>query len=283
MRLKTKEIITKYLRVSPLSLVIREACRMIAIQEVLERYEDKPIKILDVGCGDGSWWEILSQERAFSVDGIDINTKEIAKAVGKINARVIDITRDEDLVSLHIDYDLVIGNCSLEHIPDINKALINIQRHMRVGAEFVLFVPTPYWALKGHSVKVLNQVSPRLSMMISGMINGFFQHWHLYHHDLWAHILKSNGFSIKEVRGIGSSRLEFLYRLFLPTAFVSFLVKSVTGKYLNEYISRFMPSSHYSNVAEGLSPLVDVSLTNAEDADAFEYMIIAKKVATHVP
>jgi SAM-dependent methyltransferase len=273
-----EQAIAKYLTWSPLSLVIRETCRIHAFRKVIDEENlGTDLKILDVGCGDGRWWNYLSVSKNYQVFGVDINEREIEKAIETIKARVLDITDLQAVGTLPQDFDLVVGNCSLEHIPRINEALKNINSVLKPGGTFILFVPTPTWALKGKSLEFLSKISPRLSMAFSGLLNGFFQHWHLYHYEIWNHLLSSNGFQTKKVLGLGTKRLEFLFRLFLPMSFVSFLVKSLTGKYLSFFSSFVVPKTYYESLAQELSPLISESVVSAEDENAFEYIILARK------
>lgn len=271
--------ISKYLSWTPLSLVIRETCRIHAFRKILDKETLGPkLKILDVGCGDGRWWNYLSVDKSYEIFGVDINSREVEKAQDIIQARVLDITDITAVRSLPQDFDLVVGNCSLEHIPNINEALKNISSVLKEGATFILFVPTPTWALKGKSVEMLARVSPRFSMAFSGFMNGFFQHWHLYQYEIWNHLLASNGFKTTQVHGLGTKKLEFLFRLYLPTSFISFLVKSVTGKYLNFFFSYLLPRSYNESRAKKLSPLIEEALVSADDENAFEYVIVARKL-----
>lgn len=273
------EEIKAYLTWSPLSLVIREICRLNSFRELLIQFpEEQELKILDVGCGDGKWWQSLNQLRKIDVHGIDINKAEIYKAKRFINASVIDITNKDSISKLSNDYNVIVGNCSLEHIPNINQALKNINSLMQTNGTFILYVPSPHWALRGKSIKLLEKFSPRLSMAYSGMINGFFQHWHLYHHEIWSHLLSNNGFEIVTIKGIGTSKLEYLFRLFLPTAFISFIFKVLTGRYLNFYLTYITPDFVTDAIAKKLVPLIENSLTDSEKTEEiFEYMIISRK------
>lgn len=275
--LELKSAISHYLDWAPFSLTIRESCRLKAMDDVLKENARPGLKVLDVGCGDGHWWKILDEKKSLKVIGIDISADEIAKAKDHIEAHHLDITSVSSLGALPADFDMVIGNCSLEHIPDINSALRNIFSRMKAGSTFVLFVPSPNWALKGHSIEWLGKISPRLSMAFSGLLNGFFQHWHLYHYNIWTHLLTSNGFSDVSVKGIGTAPLEFLFRLYLPGSFISFLVKSITGKYLNFFASKILPRSFYESQANRLVPLVEKAIVSKDDENIFEYMIVARK------
>lgn len=274
---KLSHTIIQYLEWAPKSLVIRETCRIWAIESCLSRFTRPGMRILDVGCGDGRWWKILDPDRRFDVFGIDINPGEVEKARGSIQASVADVTQPDELQNFPADFEFAIGNCSLEHIPKIHEALKNIHGKLSSGAHLVIFVPTPDWALRGKSIEFLGSISPRLSMAFSGLLNGFFQHWHLYHYGIWNHLLQSSGFDPVEVQGLGSRRLEFLFRLHLPAAFISFLVKSLTGNYFNYYWSKVCPRSLLVRSASELEPLVKDCLTSKDDEDAFEYLIIARK------
>lgn len=274
-----KHVISDYLSWSPLSLVIRETCRIFSFQSFLQQLSQSNLKALDVGCGDGCWWKYLrlSSNKNINVTGIDINAKEINIAKKNINAEVIDITKKSQTTFLDKDFDIIIGNCSLEHIPDINSALKNIHDHLQNDGHFLLYVPTPDWALKGRSIELLNKLSPRLAMSYSGFINGFFQHRHLYHYDIWSHLLSRNGFKVETIRGIGSKELEFLFRLHLPSSFISFIIKVFTGKYLNFWLNPFIPNFFQSYFSGKINSLVLNSLTSPDDEYAFEYMIICRK------
>jgi len=163
------------------------------------------------------------------VHGIYISDTDVDLAKKLITAQNLYIPSPKLTSQISFtSFDTVIGNCSLEHVKEIDLAFKNIHSVLKTGGQFILLVPSPYWALKGHSVQFLNTISPRLSMSASGLLNGFFQHWHLYHYKIWSHILNESGFETVGVYGLGSKKLEFLFRAGLPTAFISFVVKSAT-------------------------------------------------------
>jgi len=278
--MKSIQDITKiYLEWAPLSLAIREASRINSLR-MLDESEDVFCgeNILDVGCGDGRWWTHILPDEIGKIHGIDINKKEVDLAQMTISAQCLDITAPDFLERIKIkEFDLIIGNCSLEHIFHLDRALQNIMTLLSKNGIFILFVPTPYWALKGKSVALLNRLSPRISMAFSGLLNGFFQHWHLYNYHLWTSLLTGIGFKSIRVFGIGNSRSEFLFRLGLPFAFVSFLVKAVTGSYLNAYANRFIPTGLKVRLANIVFQSIDKKLLEPDVEDIFEYMIVCKK------
>ena len=279
MTTELEELSSSYIDWAPASLAIRELSRINALKILntqLRFFNSQ--KILDVGCGDGKWWAHLCPNDLKKIYGIDISSKEIEIAKNFINAQVLDVTSEGFVNDLdEKKFELIIGNCSLEHIYHLNKALFNINKVLEEKGTFILFVPTPYWAFKGKSIKFLEMISPRLSMGFSGLINGFFQHWHLYDYKIWISILENLGFTCLGAYGIGNKRSEFVFRLGLPSAFLSFLIKSLTGRYLNYYLSPLIPRPLKKIFCKKLSSTIESNLQEATQDDIFEYMIVCTK------
>jgi SAM-dependent methyltransferase len=274
-----RDVIKKYLEWAPMSLSIREVTRISALKR-LDKYDQifKSERILDVGCGDGKWWTHIIPNELYKVHGLDISQKEIDLASKVISAQCLDITSSDFLEKINIKkFNLIIGNCSLEHVYRIDKALKNIYDILDEDGVFILMVPTPYWALKGNSIRLLHRLSPRLSMSFSGFLNGFFQHWHLYNHNIWKSVLTNVHFKVSKVYGLGNSNSEFLFRLGLPTAFISFLIKCLTGKYLNFFLSFVTPNLLKEKTAEYICKSINHQLQDPNENDIFEYMIVCKK------
>ena len=129
-----------YLRHAPLSLALREINRLIAFSAVASGRGP----ILDVGCGDGFWWTQMPPDGDREVYGIDISATEIAQAKQRIRAEVTDVSARQPFTGTA--FKEIIGNCSLEHVPDIDGALLNLPEEGAAGPRVVMFVPTPRWA-----------------------------------------------------------------------------------------------------------------------------------------
>ncbi len=222
-----------YLEHAPLSLTLREINRLIAIESVASARGP----VLDVGCGDGFWWTLRDGDHR-EVYGIDISAREVAQARRRIRAVLTDVSRERPFPETA--FAEIIGNCSLEHVPDIDAALSNLRRAAAPGGRLLMFVPTPRWAFQGRLQSWLLGRAPRLAMALSGALNGFFQHWHLYDHKVWTRLLAQNGWQVRAAYGLGSARSEFLFRAFMPPAFVEFLAKKLTGFYPSK-LARLLP------------------------------------------
>lgn len=256
-----------YLRHAPLSLTLREINRLIAAEAVAT----KRGPVLDVGCGDGFWWTLRDANRR-DVYGIDISASEVAQAQHRINAALTDVSAERPFPGTQ--FEEIIGNCSLEHVPDIDAALRNLRRAAASNARLVMFVPTPRWAYHGRIQSWLLAHAPRVAMSLSGALNGFFQHWHLYDAKVWTRLLAQNGWKVRATYGLGSARSEFLFRLFMPPAFLSFLAKKLTGFYPSR-LARYVPDRLLAPAAKLVRWAVSDPLVPADSPTAYEYLIIA--------
>jgi SAM-dependent methyltransferase len=257
-----------YLRHAPLSLALREINRLIAFEAIARREG----RVLDVGCGDGFWW---TQMRAHDRDvyGIDISAGEIAQARRRIHAELMDVSRERPFPGT--EFSEIIGNCSLEHVQDIDAALSNLRKAAAPGARLLMFVPTPRWAFHGKTQSFLLERAPRLAMTIAGALNGFFQHWHLYDAKVWQRLLEQNGWRVKATFGLGSARSELMFRLFLPASFVGFVAKKLTGFYPAK-LARLLPDRVVSPMARLVRWAVADPLVPADSPHAYEYLIVAE-------
>jgi SAM-dependent methyltransferase len=256
-----------YLRHAPLSLTLREINRLVALETVGKHRGP----VLDVGCGDGFWWTMRSDNR--EIYGIDISAREIAQARTRINAELSDVSHEAPFAGTK--FGELIGNCSLEHVPDIDAALSNLRRAAADDARLLMFVPTPRWAYQGRTQSMLLRYAPRVAMALSGALNGFFQHWHLYDHKVWRRLLEQHGWRVKHTYGLGSARSEFLFRLFLPPAFAQFVAKSVTGFYPAK-LYRFLPDAAVKPLAKLVRWAVSDPVVPVDSPHAYEYLIVAE-------
>jgi len=255
-----------YLRHAPVSLALREINRLVAVAAVTGARGP----VLDVGCGDGFWWTVRHDGR--DIYGIDISAREVAQARERIRAELVDVSRERPFPDQR--FAEIIGNCSLEHVPDIDAALANLRAAAADGARLLMFVPTPQWALQGQTQKLLMKRMPRVAMAIAGAFNGFFQHWHLYDYKVWQHLLERHGWKVRGTFGLGSARSELLFRAFLPPAFVEFVAKQLFGTYPSR-LARFLPDLALSPLVKLVRWAIDDPLVSADAPTAYEYLIVA--------
>jgi hypothetical protein len=137
------------------------------------------------------------------------------------------------------------------------------------------FVPTPRWAYQGRTQSALLRYAPRLAMTLSGALNGFFQHWHLYDVKVWTRLLAQNGWRVTHSYGLGSARSEFLFRLFMPPAFGEFLVKKATGNYPSK-LAAGIPDAAIGPLVKLVTWGVQDPIVSIDSPHAYEYLIAAE-------
>jgi SAM-dependent methyltransferase len=269
--------IPRYLTHAPLALSLRELNRLLALRWLETSYGRMEGPVLDVGCGDGFWWTFLDRANR-DVYGVDISAREVDQARSILDrVERTDVSRETPFEGIR--FRSIIGNCSLEHVPDIDGALRNLRRAAAPDGRLVMFVPTPTWGIQGRTQRILMRHLPRLGMAFAGALNGFFQHWHIYHHRVWTSILEANGWMVEAVHGLGGRRSEFLFRLFLPPGFLAFLVKTVTGRYPNRVL-RYLPPAMLTPFVSLVRGALASPIVEAGDEAAYEMVIVARAHGT---
>lgn len=242
---------------------------MIAMREL---WRERPARdrILDIGCGDGFWWSEL--DPGCEVFGVDISRDEVARASERITAEVCDVSREQPFAEHR--FSEIVGNCSLEHVRDIYSALSNIRAAASRDARLVLFVPARDWAYQGVTQGFLLKHAPRLAMLVSGAMNGFFQHWHLYDVSVWKRLLEASGFSVVRSFGLGSPRSELLFRMFLPEGLAEFAARSLFGQYPCRVL-RHLPGPASLPLERLLEWGLSDPIVAVDAPTAYEYVLVA--------
>lgn len=270
----------------PVSLVAREILRMCVLAEA----NTLKTPLLDVGCGDGFFWEALTcapktktSNELKGLVGIDINKSELQLAslrLSPLGAEIFKFDIASDPMGIFEDrrdmFQTVIANCSLEHVPKLQQTLQNIKRLMAPEAELWLFVPAPNWSDTFVVKKFLYKLGPRVAGAYGGLWDGFYQHHHLYPAWVWSNLLQTIGFETS-ICGLGSKKGNHLAELWLPPAFISFIYKSLFGRYPRRFANLlkrfFLPwmRTFLEEVQRG-----DVIINDLEHPEIVEYTIRCK-------
>jgi 2-polyprenyl-3-methyl-5-hydroxy-6-metoxy-1,4-benzoquinol methylase len=111
---------------------------------------DRPLRILDVGCGTGLNAERLAAA-GHTVVGIDVSPVAIEQFRAKgFDGFVHDITVDAPGGQLRpASFDLVFASEVIEHVPDTDRFLRNVEAALRPGGWLVLSTPnSAFWAYR---------------------------------------------------------------------------------------------------------------------------------------
>jgi SAM-dependent methyltransferase len=94
--------------------------------------EVRPHRVLDAGCGDGTLLSLVAAPEVVCVDQSPAAV-EAARARG-LDARVADI---QELPFRDGEFDVVMCNHVLYHVPDRDRAIAELARVLRAGGRFV--------------------------------------------------------------------------------------------------------------------------------------------------
>lgn len=224
----------------PVSLAVRQFMRLVTLDKRLP----DGASLLDVGCGDGSFWKVFPRREALTLDGIDLNEREVALARRDGVYRNLEVGDISLKVPQH-QYDFIIGNCSMEHIPNIHGALVNIRGALGTNGTLLLLVPAFGWPRELTLVRSLGRLSTRLEMAAAGALDGFFQHHHIYDHTSWRLLVEAAGYDVKHVWGMGHPALNREFEQHLPMALLEFLYKCVRHRYTRKSFHRRLPGPDF--------------------------------------
>ena len=113
----------------------------------------KPLKILDIGCGTGAW-SVHWAARGCQVTGVDFDPEFIPRArcrEGLTDPRVFSgIVADATRLPADIgQFDVVVLNSLLEHVPDWRAAVLGAVRALAPGGLLLLTTTNRYHPFQG--------------------------------------------------------------------------------------------------------------------------------------
>ncbi len=275
------------LRYLPLALCAREMMRLRALSDsgILRT------PLLDVGCGDGLFWQAVGEDihgnsdRLKGLVGIDVNPHELKIASLRLQReggaiRRLDISGSPDAVAElgETSYPTILANCSLEHVPHIDRAFRNMRNLQDEGGRLYLFVPAPRWSDTLPLKRMLARLHPRFATLYGSMWDGFFQHHHLYPHYVWRHLLESSGYEVEMLRGIGSAKANRLFARWAAPSFPAFLYKEIFRRYPSWYAPlkrlyvRLFERGFLEEIRSGACVHAD-----PDHEDVVEYYIVCRK------
>ena len=192
---------------------------------------DLPRPILDVGCGDGHFSQMIFQE---PVDvGIDPWWNPLQKSRHSGMYRVLAQAMGDKMPLPSHTFGSAFSNSVLEHIPDIQPVLEDVSRVLQPGAPFVMTMPSQYFT------EWLGGAAAFERLGLSGMadqyrrfFNGISRHAHTEPPEVWAEWLANAGFAVERWQYYFSKSalhaLEMGHATGLPSAFAH----ALTGRWI---------------------------------------------------
>lgn len=208
----------RYITMTPIPLALVRAvdCRHLA-------QENWNGEILDVGCGDGIFADILfSGVQGKVAAGVDTNPLELRKAA---KTGIYQKLFQADAGSLPFpdqSFDRILCNSVLEHIPDVEKTLTEMARVLRPGGTLTATVPSEYLSDDMFFSIVFKKVGLNgLATWYTDTKNKAWRHYHLDTPAVWKERLERSGFVMKRQRYIHPRELTSLCDIFTLSGVLS--------------------------------------------------------------
>jgi SAM-dependent methyltransferase len=141
-------------------------------------------RMLDCGCGSGGYVRLLRQKLGIDATGIEYLESKVAQA--KTEPDVATHVMQGDIERLPFgdsEFDVVLLNEVLEHVPDDLRALQEIHRVLKPGGKLILFSPNRLFPFETHGVYLkgtdykLPPWVPFISYIPVGLGKWVFRYW----------------------------------------------------------------------------------------------------------
>lgn len=220
-----KNILKEYLVEAPIPLALERAWEC-EIYKTLEFHRP----ILDVGCGDGIYTKILFNEK---IDvGIDPLDHELE------HAKKLDIY--ENLVNAwgnempfeNETFKTIFSNSVLEHIPNIEPVLKEINRVMQNDGILYVTLPTNLFDHYSIAYQTLNFFGlHKFKEFYRIFFNKFWKHYHYYAREDWVKLFEKCGFEMVKVQEYGTKGQCMYNDFMVPFTVPNYLVKKLFNRF----------------------------------------------------
>jgi SAM-dependent methyltransferase len=129
----TERILRAHLREMPFHRVIMRSIEARILSEI-----PFPRPVLDIGCGDGHFGSVLFPDGADA--GLDPGMADLAEARSRGIYRLLVAADSGEMPFPSASFGSVVSNCVFEHIPDVERTVLEIARVLRPGGVFACTV-----------------------------------------------------------------------------------------------------------------------------------------------
>lgn len=187
--------------------------------------------ILDVGCGDGLFAAMLFDQPLEA--GIDRSPKAIAEAHRRASHLQLAIASACQIPYPASSFASVMSNCVLEHIPQVDAALAEINRVLIKGGSFTLTVPSENFGRFLLGTRLFQTLHlPPLARLYSLWMNQISHHYHCYPPAVWISKLQDSGFAIERFQYYFSEKATHLFDLCHYLSTPSLLTRMLLGRWV---------------------------------------------------
>lgn len=152
--------------------------------------------VLDVGCGDG-YFAASTFKRSIAI-GIDPAFKSLKEAGQNKGYEHLINCLGNQLPFKNTHFSTVFSNSVLEHIPNVDEVLGEINRVLKNGGKFYLSVPNSNFSLNLSVARFLDRFGWRkLADFYRKIFNKISRHYHTDTPEKWKERLNKSGFKVR--------------------------------------------------------------------------------------
>ncbi len=219
---KIDYFIKKYLENRPMFMAIIRSQEAMLFQKYIKFTKGN---ILDFGCGDGFFTEIIFGKGRINI-GLDlVNNERIKEAQQKKIYKKIALYDGNTIPYPDNYFNTVISNCVLEHIPDVKSSLKEIYRVLKPGGYFLTSVMADQWENSLFGTKLFGK--NYLRYMKKTQV-----HHNLLSNKQWQWYFKKAGFKIQSTDGYLYKKSAFYLDLFHYLSIMSLISYKLFNKWI---------------------------------------------------
>ncbi len=219
---KIDYFIKKYLENRPMFLAIIRSQEAVLFQKYNKLIKNK---ILDFGCGEGFFAELVFGKNIINV-GLDLfNNNRIEEAKKEKIYKNIILYNGNTIPFPNNYFNTVISNCVLEHIPDIKLSLKEIYRVLKPGGYFLTSVMADQWEKNLFGSKIFGKTY--LSYMRKTQV-----HYNLFSNQQWQAYFRKTGFKIQTIDGYLYKKSAFYLDVFHYLSIGSLISYKLSNKWV---------------------------------------------------
>lgn len=111
------------------------------------------LRVLNAGCGSGEMTMLLARNSSWQVDAIDVDQEAVSLSLAlkqRLGLRNVRIYRAEIETYTGRDYDIIVCNDVLEHLPNDREAAAKLAQMLKPGGLLCVSVPALQWLFGYH-------------------------------------------------------------------------------------------------------------------------------------
>jgi SAM-dependent methyltransferase len=219
-----RDYLREYLTEAPVALALLRAieCRQL-FREGLAH------PVLDVGCGDGLFGQVLGAEPP--AVGLDLSARELRSAACRRSYRALVCADVRAMPFADGSFDTVLANGVLEHVAGVVGALGEIRRVLRPEGRLLFTVPLVQDALRPGGAPAWTRVR-WLARLHALAYNRVFGQVNMLTAPEWADLLVQCGLSLEAGHTYSSAGVFRLHGLMLPASLPALLAKWLLGRWI---------------------------------------------------